>query len=203
MNTSNVDASGAILAINGYYARNAADVGAIRATRLRACSVRVDLGVPAGRVLRAVESHESVPEIMWDCPFVDEAAHEQDMSVRAASEAFEACRLNMRTLTRRFERLLYARGSGDDQVRDATLLGQQVTQYWIYIDDDQSLAGPDRLREPVCAAQGMTVRRRVGSGKDVPAWIIEAADDIRGAGGIDELTRFARRVLTCRWERIL
>jgi hypothetical protein len=125
------------------------------------------------------------------------------MDVRAASAAFEACRSNMRTLTRRFERMLYACAWNDERIRAATAVGGRVTQHWVYVSEHQEAVLADRLNAFARAPDIASVRQLMGAGNDVPAWIIESLDDGRLTLELAPLIRAAERILTCRWERVL
>ena len=98
-----------VRALNLYYARDASARPQVLATRRRASDVRISIGIPRGRIfIRHPDNEGAFPDVMWDCVFPDARAHDQDMQARAASADFEGCRATMRTLTRRFERIIYA-----------------------------------------------------------------------------------------------
>jgi len=72
--------------------------------RLHACDVRQQIGLPRGRVLRRQGESESLPDVIWQIEYPDDAAKQNDLKVRDESPAFRAVRDRMQTLYRRFER---------------------------------------------------------------------------------------------------
>jgi len=119
-----------ILALNFYYAKPGEE-DAVRRQRLLASDVRVKIGIPRGQVLWLAKGTPELPTVMWVCPFEDAAAHEADMWKRHLSREFEEVRSRMRTLYRRFERVLYA---VDDGVPGA-MLAPWVWQCWWSVPD--------------------------------------------------------------------
>lgn len=100
-----------IVARNLYYARpGLAD--AVLAHRRHACDVRERLGLPRGQVQRRLRGSDELPDVMWECAFEDVAAYDRDMSALAASPEFEAVRAHMRSMLRRFERVLWEPDGG-------------------------------------------------------------------------------------------
>jgi hypothetical protein len=77
--------------------------------RRKACAVRVSIGLPAGEIFVKHPSGDgSEPDVAWQCIFADVAAREADLAARAASEAFESVRVQMRTLLAHFERQVFS-----------------------------------------------------------------------------------------------
>ena len=95
-----------IIARNLYYAAEGR-ADAVLAHRLHAADVRVQLGLPRGRVSRRVRGADTLPDVIWECEFADVAAYDRDMAALAASPEYEAVRAHMRALLRRFERVLW------------------------------------------------------------------------------------------------
>jgi hypothetical protein len=167
-----------IRALNLYYARDPSVLEQVLETRLRASDVRLAIGVARGRVFRRAEVGGELPDVMWDCPFADAAAHERDMQTRAASAEFEACRARMRALTRRFERVLYDFAGGVASVdRDS----EAIVQCWV----QQIAPVRDDTMSPVAAIRGSRIAervlawRRIEDNAGVPSWIIESPRDTR------------------------
>lgn len=71
--------------------------------RIHACGVRETLGLPRGRVLRRQGDSETLPDVLWQIEYPDDAARARDLKVRDAPEC-RAVRDHMNTLIRRFER---------------------------------------------------------------------------------------------------
>lgn len=71
--------------------------------RIHACDVRETLGLPRGRVLRRQGDSDTLPDVIWQIEYPNDAARDHDLKVREAPE-FTAVRDHMNTLTRRFER---------------------------------------------------------------------------------------------------
>lgn len=109
-----------IVSCNFYYARPG-NAAAVLRQRLRASDVRAQLGLPRGRTISKLEGNDNWPDTAWRLDFADMAAQDADMAVRAASADFEAIRLGMRQLYRRFERPLYAPCAGDSGLSCGTL----------------------------------------------------------------------------------
>jgi len=100
-----------IVARNLYYAADG-QAEAVYRHRLHAADVRVRLGLPRGRVLRRWRGSDTLPDVIWECEFADVAAYDADMAALAASPEYEAVRAHMRTLLRRFERVLWEPEAG-------------------------------------------------------------------------------------------
>ncbi len=168
-----------VRALNLYYARDSSVRAEVLTTRLRASAVRAAMGVPRGRVFRRVDGGSDLPDVMWDCPFADAPAHERDMDARAASPRFEAVRAHMRTLTRRFERVLYAfEFSGANSPADETL-GTLVAQIWIQriIPAATEAFSPSAVIEQSQFTDAANVLSRLDANVRLPEWIIETRAD--------------------------
>jgi hypothetical protein len=72
--------------------------------RIHACDVREKIGLPRGRVLRREGDSDTLPDVMWQIEYSDDAARQRDLKIRAESSEFTAVRDHMNTLTRHFER---------------------------------------------------------------------------------------------------
>lgn len=92
-----------VIEITNYYALPG-QFEAVLAQRKRASQVRVDLGLPAGRIFRKLEG--AGPDVRWECYFENRAAYEADLARRNNSAEFRAARESMHTLLERFERHL-------------------------------------------------------------------------------------------------
>ena len=178
-----------VRALNLYYARDEIARAQVLATRLRATGVREAIGVPRGRVFVRATGDGDLPDVMWDCPFADALAHDQDMQARAASAEFEACRAVMRTLTRRFERVIYAQIAGTAlAVRRAA----PMMQIWM------SGTAPN-----VEALPSRTILQRTDDNKRLPDWIIELSADEDDLAIAQWTTRQLHTEETVvRWERV-
>lgn len=157
-----------IRALNLYYARDPNACAQVLATRLRASKVREAIGVPHGRVLRRSDGNSEAPDVLWDCPFADEAAHGRDMDARAASAEFESVRAQMRTLIRRFERVLYGLARTTGHLADTLAPGAVLAQVWV-----QRLAA-DALSDTATLPGETVVLRRLDDNTRLPQWIVEA-----------------------------
>jgi hypothetical protein len=155
-----------IRALNLYYARDPNARAQVLATRLRASKVREAIGVPHGRVFRRVDGNSDAPDVMWDCPFADVAGHERDMAARAASAEFESVRAQMRTLTRRFERVLYCFERTAAPTADEPTPGTTLAQVWVQLDAGTStIATAFLMTQAYCAVSTTTFACRNGSSR--------------------------------------
>lgn len=152
-----------VRALNLYYAREDSLREQVLATRLRATDVRQSIGVARGRVFARANGTSVLPDVMWDCPFPDSGAHDADMRARAASAEFEACRALMRTLTRRFERVIY------DEIESRTAQevgsGERMMQLWLAGGGHPDFTGLRSLQA--------TVLNRSDNNARLPDWIVE------------------------------
>ena len=152
-----------VRALNLYYARDDSARAQVLATRLRATAVRQSIGVARGRVFVRANGTSALPDVMWDCPFPNAGAHDVDMRARAASAEFEACRALMRTLTRRFERVIY------DEIENLAAQevgsGERMLQLW--------LAGSVQPDFTDLRSLPATVLQRSDDNASLPDWIVE------------------------------
>ncbi len=162
-----------IVSLNFYYARPG-NAAAVLRQRIRACDVRAALGLPRGRVCAKVKGGDDWPDTLWRLDFPDMAAQDADMAVRAASPDFEAIRIDMRQLYRRFERPLYAGSAGTGGI-----LRRGDLQAWtgIFCAGSESLAVRAHL-----AGAGVDALEYRSGGNGVPRFIVcgEPAPDAAG-----------------------
>jgi hypothetical protein len=154
-----------IVSLNFYYARPG-NAAAVLRQRTIASDVRTALGLPRGRICAKVEGGDDWPDTLWRLDFPDMAAQDADMAARAASPEFEAIRVGMRKLYRRFERPLYDSESGPD---NGAPLRRGDLQVWSGIFCAESAV--PTLREKLAVAGAGALEYRSG-GKDVPRFII-------------------------------
>jgi hypothetical protein len=184
-----------VRALNLYYARDESARAQVLATRLRATAVREAIGVPRGRVFVLADGNGELPDVMWDCPFDDASAHDADMRARAASAEFEACRAVMRTLTRRFERLLYE-SLGTLAALDVGPAAQ-IGQIWMCGARD---CVPNA--EALCPTP-VTILQRTDDNTRLPDWIIEMSADEADQAIASWIARQPLGHATIvRWERV-
>jgi hypothetical protein len=75
--------------------------------RLHACDVREKIGLPRGRVFKRQGDSKTLPDVVWQVEYPNEAARRQDLKTGEASPEFKAVRDHMNTLTSRFERAFW------------------------------------------------------------------------------------------------
>jgi hypothetical protein len=92
-----------MIEITNYYALPG-QLEAVLAQRKHTSEVRVQLGLPAGRIFVKLEG--SGPDVRWECAFETREAYDKDMAVRAGSMDFAATRRGMHALIEKFERNL-------------------------------------------------------------------------------------------------
>lgn len=92
-----------VVEITNYYAREG-QVEAVLAQRVRSSEMRIQLGLPAGRIFKKLEG--AGPDVRWECVFETREAFEADIARRNASEEFTRLRQEMHALLERFERNL-------------------------------------------------------------------------------------------------
>lgn len=188
-----------VRALNLYYARDSGVRAEVLATRLRASDVRARIGIPRGRIFQLASGGDA-PDVMWDCAFADARAHDIDMQARAASADFEACRATMRTLTRRFERVLYEEHA--DGLAPAEVgKGAHLTQIWV----SDACGAPD-IGSLLRSGSVDRLLERMDGNTRLPDWIIELSSTETGRGAAAMRTWLAHqptmRSVTLRWERV-
>jgi hypothetical protein len=152
-----------IVSLNFYYAHPGKEAEVLR-QRIKACDVRTALGLPRGQVCAKIKGGDDWPDTLWRLDFREMASQDADMAVRAASPDFEAIRLGMRQLYRRFERPLYA-GSADT----GRPLRRGDLQAWSGIFCAE--AASSAIRESLAVA-GLNALEYRSGGKDVPRFIV-------------------------------
>jgi hypothetical protein len=164
-----------VRALNLYYARDPGVRAEVLSTRLRASAVRAAMAVPGGRVFRRVDGDAELPDVIWDCAFADAAAHDRDMDARAASPEFEAVRAHMRTLTRRFERVLYAFDSNGTHVSVGETIGALIAHAWIHHSDATATDSMSSIAAIASTqlANAANILDRQDDNTRLPEWIIE------------------------------
>jgi hypothetical protein len=71
--------------------------------RIHACDVLEKLGLPRGHVLRRLGNSDTLPDVMWQIDFPDEATRQRNLKIRLESSEFTAVRDHMKTLIRHAE----------------------------------------------------------------------------------------------------
>jgi hypothetical protein len=74
--------------------------------RMHASDVRAMLGLPRGQVLRRQGNSETLPDVIWQIEFLNEAERANDIKVSTGGD-FEEVVNHMRTLIRRFEQSVW------------------------------------------------------------------------------------------------
>ena len=152
-----------IVSLNFYYAHPGNEAAVLR-QRIKACDVRAALGLPRGRVCAKIEGGDDWPDTLWRLDFPDMATQDADMAARAASPDFEAIRIGMRRLYRRFERPLYeSRKDAGVPLRQGDLLA------WTGLFCAESAAPAVRER---LAGEGISALEYRSGGNNVPRFII-------------------------------
>ena len=103
--------------------------------RRRACRIRVEIGLQAGRIYSRADANEpNHPDVTWEAVFATLEEREADLAARAASPAFEGIRAQMRACIDRFERYFFKleetnlqNGVGDLSLRDHSLAPRELT----------------------------------------------------------------------------
>ncbi len=158
-----------IVSWNFYYARPGNEYAVLQ-QRIQASDVRQRLDLPRGRIISKIKGSLHWPDVAWHLDFPDMKAQDADMKVRADSPEFEAIRIGMRQLYRRFERPLYAPVSIDNATKPgATSPQQNLMIYGLYCE------------ESACAAVRATLIMQpavefISGGADVPRFIVESAE---------------------------
>jgi len=95
-------ASTAVIEQAGYFALPG-KADEVYQTRIQACDVLEKLGLPRGVVLRRQGNSDTLPDVMWQIEFPDEAARQRNLKIRLESPEFAAVRDRMKTLISRGE----------------------------------------------------------------------------------------------------
>jgi hypothetical protein len=95
-------AAGTIVEQAGYYALPG-KAEEVYQVRIQACDVLEKLGLPRGHVLRRQGPSDTLPDVMWQIEFPDDAARQRNLKIRLDSPEFAAVRDRMKTLTTRGE----------------------------------------------------------------------------------------------------
>ena len=95
-------ASTAVIEQAGYFAPPG-KADEVYQTRIQACDVLEKLGLPRGVVLRRQGNSDTLPDVMWQIEFPDEAARQRNLKIRLESPEFGAVRDRMKTLISRGE----------------------------------------------------------------------------------------------------
>lgn len=194
--------------LNFYYAITGNEAAVLR-QRLRACNVRLELGIPRGRVLERTYGSSELPNVVWELSFQDISGHHADMAVRAASAAFEEVREGMRRLCRRFERPLFDVCETMDAVAGAPLPAV-VSWDWIFCPPERAGDALHAAQQSAKDSTGRTpttgrILRLVSGGTDLPAvlWQREyaegAPDEAAAAILRANCARFGARVEPSLW----
>lgn len=173
-----------IVSFNFYYAHPGQEDAVLR-QRLRACDVRLRIGVPRGRVLARIAGAADLPDVIWEHHFDDVAGHHADMAVRAASAEFEAVRAGMRKLCRRFERPLFEVCTGAAWSPPATPDSGVVMLDWVFCKPEQTIAAADFNLDALQGAGGDRLMRLITPGSDLPELILQYP----GVDAVDRLHR--------------
>jgi hypothetical protein len=95
-------ATGAIIEQTGYFALPG-KAEEVYQWRIRACDVLEKLGLPRGHVLRRQGNSDTLPDVLWQMEYPDEAAHQRNLKIRLDSAEFTEVRNHMTTLIRHGE----------------------------------------------------------------------------------------------------
>jgi hypothetical protein len=93
-------ASTAVIEQAGYFALPGKAEEVYQA-RIQACDVLEKLGLPRGVVLRRQGNSDTLPDVMWQIEFSDDAARQRNLKIRLESPEFAAIRDRMKTLISR------------------------------------------------------------------------------------------------------
>jgi hypothetical protein len=173
------DVRSLIVSLNFYYAHSGKEAEVLH-QRIKACEVRSALGLPRGQVWAKIKGSDDWPDTLWRLDFPDMTAQNADMAVRAASADFEAIRIGMRQLYRRFERPLYT-GSEDA----SNTLQRGDVQVWSGIFCAEAACSVVRK---IFSGAGLNELEFQSGGKEVPRFIVfgdlapdSAGSSVRGA----------------------
>jgi len=178
-----------IVSYNFYYARPGS-AAAVLQQRIRASDVRAQLGLPRGRIISKLEGGDDWPDVIWRLDFIDMAAQDADMQVRAESTEFETIRKGMRQLYRRFERPLYA-PFDKNPLRDRESQ-QALLLYGLHCDSSTSPAARTILG-------GMQALEFISGGTDVPRLLCETGGKGLPQDVLDQLGRLPLRSERSAW----
>lgn len=157
-----------IVSWNFYFARPG-NAAAVLQQRIKASDVRAQLGLPRGRIISRIEGSEHWPDVAWRFDFPDMTAQDADMKIRADSAEFEAARLGMRQLYRRFERPLYAPCSTNDMMPVMAEPGQAIQIYGLYCEGSV-------CAEIRAALKDVPAVEFISGDTDVPRFIVETGE---------------------------
>lgn len=157
-----------IVSWNFYYARPGNE-SAVLQQRIRASDIRQRLGLPRGHIISKIEGSAHWPDVAWRLDFTDMQAQDADMRVRADSAEFEAIRLGMRQLYRRFERPLYVPCNTAGTLPVMAKPQQRMLIYGLYCEES---ACPG-IR---AALHDIPAVEFVSGGGDVPRFIMETGE---------------------------
>ncbi len=93
---------GAVVEQDGYFALPG-KADEVYRVRMRACDVLEKLGLPRGQVLRRQGRSDTLPDVLWQMEFPDDAARQRNLKIRLESPEFSAVREEMKGLIRRAE----------------------------------------------------------------------------------------------------
>jgi hypothetical protein len=93
-------ATGTIVEQNGYFALPG-KAEEVYQWRIHACDVLEKLGLPRGRVIRRQGDSDTLPDVLWQMEYPDEAAHQRNLKIRLESSEFTAVREHMKALIRK------------------------------------------------------------------------------------------------------
>jgi len=104
--------------VQNYYWANEGMEEQVYQQRLLASSVRAKYGLPVGRVLKLQTLSDSLPNIIWECEYLDLEDREKDLQKFQENEelaiAFRKVSSKMGTLTRKFDRAIYEIAPSDN-----------------------------------------------------------------------------------------
>jgi dienelactone hydrolase len=117
-----------------YYAKPGMTMEVL-AIRRRACEVRREIGLKAGRIFVPTKvSEDGSPDVIWECTYHDATEHKADLDARAASPAFEAVRAEVRKCIDKFNRYVFeqvdaspASGMRDVDLREHEIVPREIS----------------------------------------------------------------------------
>jgi hypothetical protein len=93
-------ASGIIIEQDGYFALPG-KAEEVYQWRIHACDVMEKMGLPRGRVFRRYGNSDTLPGVIWQMEYPDDAARQRSLKIRLDSVDFTEVRQHMGTLIRR------------------------------------------------------------------------------------------------------